>query len=173
MNKQKDDFEVAMQSFSLLQSNSNARQVFRAIKVFGKADLEVSKCYGAYFAKSDRDGVPFHLNLIGNMPRDERFKCSQFVQEKLRRVCLLAAHTNHKLSRHSIDREIERYPGAVFGSHFGHSISGFPGLLDEMGACAWAVLDGDLTVKDAVALTQNNKYFDIFSDIFYLKPNPI
>lgn len=168
----KFDFDPQTLEFRESRSRENAIQILAHILSKIGSEKEMEGRMGAYFSKSDLDGVPFYTTLVGLVSRAKRFKYKFFSEEKLKRVCLLAKYADHNLSRQSADDEIELYIGAVVGKRFGHGISGFPGEVDEMGSVAWAVLDGDLDVETARKLTSKNSYFGKLEFLFHITPAP-
>lgn len=142
--------------------------VFRANRVLHylldalKEDAKMQGREGCVISITTEKGVPLFAALIGSVTEAQLAKYWHFAaQEKAARLGLLRPH--HVLSRESANDELERYAGAIAGTNFNFSTSGFPADVDEMNSLALAVAMGDLEVRRAGVfplIVHSNLYFE-------------
>jgi hypothetical protein len=113
---------------------------------------------GAGFAATDLDGTLLHYAAVGNVARKSGFKYERVAPEKAKRVAILYKHGGGERSRDTVDKEIERYQGAVVGRNCVWSISGYTSDVDELGAIAWGYLRDDIDSAMADRLARGNAH---------------
>lgn len=115
---------------------------------------------GGYLCLQDmKSGVPLAITVVGTCDDDEKAKkYLTFCQEK---ACRLQNSPHDHTSYQSRNEANLQYGGAIRGSNYIFSFSGFPELVDEAAMLVGAVLAGELVSEKAHDLAElsNNPHY--------------
>jgi len=104
---------------------------------------------GGYLVVADKKGLPVFLDRIGEIPEEKLNQYYTNALEKALRLSYAQFFAGHSLSRDSRDENRQRWIGAVAGTSWLWSFSGFPEDCDEAFTTALALSYGDITYYQA------------------------
>ncbi len=111
---------------------------------------------GGYLCVADRKGLPVFLVRMGEIPEEKLNQYYTNALEKALRLSYAHAFDGHMLSRQSRNEARQRWTGAVSGTIWIWSFSGFPEDCDEIFTVALALGYGDISYIEALRLLRHN-----------------
>ena len=96
------------------------------IEILHILEPDLGERAGGYLCVADRKGLPVFLVRMGDIPEEKLKQYYRNALEKAERLSYAAQYVGDTLSRQSRDDKRERWTGAVVGTSWIWSFSGFP-----------------------------------------------
>lgn len=143
-------------TFDDIRCVARVNSIFISFRSLFESELEGRA--GGYLCVVDRKGLPVFLDRLGDIPEEKLKQYYRNANEKAERLAYASHYSGHTLSRQSRDEKRERWIGAILGTEWIWSFSGFPEDCDEVFMVALALGYGDIAYPHACRLLRQGCY---------------